>query len=185
MFSISTNRMSALLKSIALIVIGTVILFPSPQLFLFSQSGRIVTTQPWLIGVKGMIGIQEVERHLCGVPRDTVQGCITRRAGRSSRRRHKIRYGEAQAHNTKLRNEKTMVRDPFTRSSTRIHRRCTISVQSDRRLCVCSQDEREGLGGLLCCVRRSAISMSCTRIYAYAVNTAKHRQTPPAARPSA
>ncbi|KAG0700176.1 hypothetical protein DFH29DRAFT_853916 [Suillus ampliporus] len=51
---------------IALIVIGLVLLFISPRLFLFSQSGRIVTAQPWFIGVKGIVSIQEVEKHLYG-----------------------------------------------------------------------------------------------------------------------
>ncbi|KAG2125480.1 hypothetical protein DEU56DRAFT_824716 [Suillus clintonianus] len=51
---------------IALIVIGLVILVLSPRLFLYSQSGRVVTAQPWLIGVKGVVSITEVERHLYG-----------------------------------------------------------------------------------------------------------------------
>ncbi|KAG0700178.1 hypothetical protein DFH29DRAFT_983184 [Suillus ampliporus] len=51
---------------ITLIVIGLVLLFLSPQLFVFSQSGRVITAQPWLIGVKGVVSIKEVERHLYG-----------------------------------------------------------------------------------------------------------------------
>jgi len=51
---------------IALIAIGILLLILSPKLFVFSQSGRIVSAQPWLIGVKGAISIEEVERHLYG-----------------------------------------------------------------------------------------------------------------------
>ncbi|KAG0695976.1 hypothetical protein DFH29DRAFT_879675 [Suillus ampliporus] len=51
---------------IALIVIGLVLLFLSPQLFVFSQSGRVIDPQPWFIGVKGVVSIKEVERHLYG-----------------------------------------------------------------------------------------------------------------------
>ena len=51
---------------IALIVIGLVLLIASPRLFVFSQSGRIVTAQPWFIGVKGVISMAEVEKHLYG-----------------------------------------------------------------------------------------------------------------------
>ncbi|OJA19646.1 hypothetical protein AZE42_06652 [Rhizopogon vesiculosus] len=51
---------------IALIVIGLVLLIVSPRLFVFSQSGRIVTAQPWFVGVKGVISIAEVEKHLYG-----------------------------------------------------------------------------------------------------------------------
>ncbi|KAG2141152.1 uncharacterized protein EDB93DRAFT_1089604 [Suillus bovinus] len=51
---------------ITLIVIGIVLLIISPRLFVFSQSGRIVSAQPWFIGVKGVISIKEVESHLYG-----------------------------------------------------------------------------------------------------------------------
>ncbi|KAG2071159.1 hypothetical protein BDR04DRAFT_1098859 [Suillus decipiens] len=51
---------------ITLIVIGLVLLIISPRLFVFSHSGRIVSAQPWFIGVKGAISIAEVERHLYG-----------------------------------------------------------------------------------------------------------------------
>jgi hypothetical protein len=51
---------------ITLIVIGIILLIISPRLFIFSQSGRIVNAQPWLIGVKGVISIEEAERHLYG-----------------------------------------------------------------------------------------------------------------------
>ncbi|KAG1905130.1 uncharacterized protein F5891DRAFT_1011047 [Suillus fuscotomentosus] len=51
---------------IALTVIGLVLLIVSPRLFVFSQSGRIVSAQPWLIGVKGVVSIKEVESHLYG-----------------------------------------------------------------------------------------------------------------------
>ncbi|KAG0699303.1 hypothetical protein DFH29DRAFT_854975 [Suillus ampliporus] len=50
----------------ALIVIGLVLLFFSHRLFVFSQSGRVVDPQPWFIGVKGVVSIKEVERHLYG-----------------------------------------------------------------------------------------------------------------------
>jgi hypothetical protein len=51
---------------ITLIVIGLVLLIMSPRLFVFSQSGRIVSAQPWFIGVKGVLSIKEVEKHLYG-----------------------------------------------------------------------------------------------------------------------
>ncbi|KAG2151231.1 uncharacterized protein EDB93DRAFT_1083385 [Suillus bovinus] len=51
---------------IALIVIGFVFLVMSPWMLVFSKSGRIISTQPWLIGVKGAISIKEVEKHLYG-----------------------------------------------------------------------------------------------------------------------
>ncbi|KAJ8582044.1 hypothetical protein M405DRAFT_854668 [Rhizopogon salebrosus TDB-379] len=51
---------------LALIIVGVVLLVLSPRLFVFSQSGRIVTAQPWFIGVKGVISIAEVEKHLYG-----------------------------------------------------------------------------------------------------------------------
>ncbi|KAG1743660.1 uncharacterized protein EDB91DRAFT_220585 [Suillus paluster] len=67
----TTNRTG----SIVLIVIGIVFLCLSPRLFLFSQSGRIVAAQPWFIGVKGVIDVAEVERHLYG---GTVAGHLPR-----------------------------------------------------------------------------------------------------------
>ncbi|KAG2747884.1 hypothetical protein P692DRAFT_20806046 [Suillus brevipes Sb2] len=51
---------------IALIIIGLVILFSSPHLFVYSHSGRIVAAQPWLIGVKGAISKEDVEMNLYG-----------------------------------------------------------------------------------------------------------------------
>ncbi|KAG2129332.1 hypothetical protein BD769DRAFT_1652390 [Suillus cothurnatus] len=51
---------------IALIVIGLVLLIISPKLFVYSHSGRIISAQPWFIGVKGVISLTEVERHLYG-----------------------------------------------------------------------------------------------------------------------
>ncbi|KAG1730176.1 hypothetical protein EDB19DRAFT_1641432 [Suillus lakei] len=51
---------------IILIIIGIVLVFLSPRLFLFSQSGRIITAQPWLIGVKGVIKKEDVESQLYG-----------------------------------------------------------------------------------------------------------------------
>ncbi|KAG1811707.1 hypothetical protein EV424DRAFT_1327398 [Suillus variegatus] len=51
---------------IALIVIGLLILFLSPRLFLYSKSGRIIDKQPWLIGVKGVVDRGTVESHLYG-----------------------------------------------------------------------------------------------------------------------
>jgi hypothetical protein len=59
---ITTDRVGG----IALIIIGVVLLILSPRLFVFSQSGRIVSTQPWFIGVKGAIRKEEVEMHLYG-----------------------------------------------------------------------------------------------------------------------
>ncbi|KAG2141183.1 uncharacterized protein EDB93DRAFT_1089549 [Suillus bovinus] len=58
----ATSRMGG----ITLIAIGFVLLLMSPWMFIFSKSGRIITAQPWLIGVKGAISIKEVEKHLYG-----------------------------------------------------------------------------------------------------------------------
>jgi hypothetical protein len=45
---------------------GILLLLLSPPLLLFGQSGRVVTAQPWLIGVKGVIDRGKVESHLYG-----------------------------------------------------------------------------------------------------------------------
>ena len=99
-----------------------------------------------------------------GVLVDGSGGWITRRAGRSSRFRRKARNGEVPRNNTRARNLARVDRmlDTSSHLSTRTRPRCTISVRSARRRCVSLQDGREGLGGL-CCVRRSAMSMSCIR----------------------
>ncbi|KAG2158527.1 uncharacterized protein EDB93DRAFT_1237905 [Suillus bovinus] len=55
-----------LVGGIVLIVIGIVLLIISHRLFVYSHYGRIVCAQPWFIGVKGVISIKEVERHLYG-----------------------------------------------------------------------------------------------------------------------
>ncbi|KAG2071092.1 hypothetical protein BDR04DRAFT_521378 [Suillus decipiens] len=60
---------SSRVGGITLIVIGIVLLFVSPRLFVFNQSGRIIRAQPWFIGVKGAISITEVERRLYGAAR--------------------------------------------------------------------------------------------------------------------
>ncbi|KAG1808433.1 uncharacterized protein BJ212DRAFT_657076 [Suillus subaureus] len=59
---VTTNRAG----DITLVVIGVVLLLVSPWLFVYSQSGRILSSQPWFIGVKGVISIAEAERHLYG-----------------------------------------------------------------------------------------------------------------------
>ncbi|KAG2029426.1 hypothetical protein BDR03DRAFT_975842, partial [Suillus americanus] len=59
---VTTNRVGG----VTLIVIGVALLMISPWLFVFSQSGRIVSAQPWFIGVKGVISIAEAERRLYG-----------------------------------------------------------------------------------------------------------------------
>ncbi|KAG2743769.1 hypothetical protein P692DRAFT_20168388 [Suillus brevipes Sb2] len=51
---------------IVFISVGVLLLILSPPLLLFGQSGRIVTAQPWLIGVKGVIDREKVESHLYG-----------------------------------------------------------------------------------------------------------------------
>jgi hypothetical protein len=51
---------------IALIIIGFLLLFASPRLFVYSHSGRIVAAQPWLIGVKGVMSKEDVEMNLYG-----------------------------------------------------------------------------------------------------------------------
>jgi hypothetical protein len=51
---------------IVFISVGVLLLIFSPILLLFGQSGRIVTAQPWLIGVKGVIEREKVEGHLYG-----------------------------------------------------------------------------------------------------------------------
>ncbi|KAG2102522.1 uncharacterized protein F5147DRAFT_776265 [Suillus discolor] len=51
---------------IVFIVFGFIRLLLSPALLLYGKSGRIVTAQPWLIGVKGVIDREMVEGHLYG-----------------------------------------------------------------------------------------------------------------------
>ncbi|KAG2052935.1 hypothetical protein BDR06DRAFT_914560 [Suillus hirtellus] len=51
---------------IVFIVFGFVLLLLAPPLLLYGKSGRIVTAQPWLIGVKGVIDRETVEGHLYG-----------------------------------------------------------------------------------------------------------------------
>ncbi|KAG2046736.1 hypothetical protein BDR06DRAFT_964692 [Suillus hirtellus] len=51
---------------IVFIVFGIILLLLSPVLLLYGKSGRIVTAQPWLIGVKGVIDRETVEGHLYG-----------------------------------------------------------------------------------------------------------------------
>ncbi|KAG1789524.1 uncharacterized protein HD556DRAFT_776123 [Suillus plorans] len=51
---------------LVLIVIGLLLLFLSPRMFLYSKSGRIIDKQPWLIGVKGVVDRGTVESHLYG-----------------------------------------------------------------------------------------------------------------------
>ncbi|KAG2136117.1 uncharacterized protein EDB93DRAFT_1169978 [Suillus bovinus] len=48
------------------IAVGLLLLFLSPLLLVFGRSGRIVTAQPWLIGVKGVIDRKTAESHLYG-----------------------------------------------------------------------------------------------------------------------
>ncbi|KAG1872227.1 hypothetical protein F4604DRAFT_1892597 [Suillus subluteus] len=57
---------AGLVGDITLVVIGVFLLIISPWLFVYSQSGRILDAQPWLIGVKGVISITEAEKHLYG-----------------------------------------------------------------------------------------------------------------------
>ncbi|KAG2747887.1 hypothetical protein P692DRAFT_20736088 [Suillus brevipes Sb2] len=58
--------MTSRVGGVTLIIIGLLLLVASPRLFVYSQSGRIVSAQPWFIGVKGVVSITEVESHLYG-----------------------------------------------------------------------------------------------------------------------
>ncbi|KIK43148.1 hypothetical protein CY34DRAFT_728356 [Suillus luteus UH-Slu-Lm8-n1] len=58
--------MTSRVGGITLIIIGLLLLVASPRLFVYSQSGRIVSAQPWFIGVKGVVSITQVENHLYG-----------------------------------------------------------------------------------------------------------------------
>ncbi|KAG1759458.1 hypothetical protein EDD22DRAFT_955859 [Suillus occidentalis] len=58
--------MTSRVGGITMIIIGLLLLIASPRLFVYSQSGRIVSAQPWFIGVKGVVSITEVENHLYG-----------------------------------------------------------------------------------------------------------------------
>ena len=51
---------------ITLLVCGVVLLLLSPRLVVYSESGRVVTPQPWLIGVKGILDIEQATIHLYG-----------------------------------------------------------------------------------------------------------------------
>ncbi|KAG2070147.1 hypothetical protein BDR04DRAFT_654397 [Suillus decipiens] len=63
---LGTITTRSLVGGITLIAVALVLLLLSPWMFVFHHSGRIVRTQPWFIGVKGVISITEVERHLYG-----------------------------------------------------------------------------------------------------------------------
>ena len=49
-----------------LVVFGVVVLLLSPKLVVYSESGRVVAAQPWLIGVKGILDIEQAMIHLYG-----------------------------------------------------------------------------------------------------------------------
>jgi hypothetical protein len=51
---------------ITLLLCGAVLLFLSPRLVVYSESGRVATPQPWLIGVKGILDIEQASIHLYG-----------------------------------------------------------------------------------------------------------------------
>ena len=59
-------RATAGTGGIALIFFGIVLLLLSPRLVVYSESGRVVAAQPWLIGVKGVLDIKRASIHLHG-----------------------------------------------------------------------------------------------------------------------
>jgi hypothetical protein len=58
-----TNARTA---GITLLVFGVVLLLISPRFVVYGESGRVVTPQPWLIGVKGVLDIEQAIIHLYG-----------------------------------------------------------------------------------------------------------------------
>jgi hypothetical protein len=54
------------MAGVTLLLCGAVLLFLSPRLVVYSESGRVVTPQPWLIGVKGILDIEQASIHLYG-----------------------------------------------------------------------------------------------------------------------
>ncbi|KAG9309197.1 hypothetical protein JVU11DRAFT_10911 [Chiua virens] len=51
---------------ITLFACGFALLVFSPRLFVFSESGRVMDAQPWLIGIKGVLDIDKAAVHLYG-----------------------------------------------------------------------------------------------------------------------
>jgi hypothetical protein len=51
---------------ITLLVFGVVLLLLSPRLVVYSESGSVAVSQPWLIGVKGVLDIKQAIIHLHG-----------------------------------------------------------------------------------------------------------------------
>lgn len=49
-----------------LLVLGVLILFASPWLFHYAHSGRVIESEPWLVGVEGVITAAEAESHIYG-----------------------------------------------------------------------------------------------------------------------
>ncbi|KAF9225011.1 hypothetical protein BS17DRAFT_61481 [Gyrodon lividus] len=49
-----------------LIVIGILLMLSSPILVAYANSGRVLFAQPWLVGVKGALTVEQVSEHLYG-----------------------------------------------------------------------------------------------------------------------
>ena len=62
-FSVWTTAATA---GIVFLVVGAILLFLSPMMFVYCESGRVVTAQPWLIGVKGILDMDTAIKHLYG-----------------------------------------------------------------------------------------------------------------------
>ena len=61
-----TTNPNKTLLGIVLFACGTVVLLLSPKLFMIREGGRVITPQPWFIGVKGILDIDTAVTHLYG-----------------------------------------------------------------------------------------------------------------------